>query len=262
VPIQVTLGGWDIVLIVMVACQATVLAYLRDPRWKAFVFSLPIPFTFAFLAVGRPVDLTNVLGMTLLLAFTHGVRLLHVALRLPILLSIAVATGAYCVLSALVAPLVPADNEALFCGSALATVLFGWVVYHLTPPRVEQGHRSPLPIWLKLPLVGLVVLGLMLMKNALRGFTTVFPMMGVITAYEARASLWTICRQVPAVMIALTSMMMTVRLLQPSMGIGPALAVGWLAHLLIIGLFMRDALRATPAERLGGQAGEPAGDAR
>ena len=59
-------GIWDIGLVLTVASFATVLAYLHDPKWKAFMISLPGPFTMAFLSLGRPVDATNAVGLLVL----------------------------------------------------------------------------------------------------------------------------------------------------------------------------------------------------
>jgi hypothetical protein len=73
----ISLGFWDIALLALVSSQATLLAYLSHPKWKAIILTLPIPFTLAALAVGLPVSTTHVVALNLLLAFTHGVRWLH-----------------------------------------------------------------------------------------------------------------------------------------------------------------------------------------
>ena len=78
-----TIGVWDLVLVVVVSIQATILAYLHHPLWKGFMLLLPMPFTVAFLALGRPVDATNILGLVTLLIYTHGVRLLHDQMGCP-----------------------------------------------------------------------------------------------------------------------------------------------------------------------------------
>jgi hypothetical protein len=57
---------WDCLLIAVVSPQVALMAYLHHPRWKAFVLSLPLPFSVASLAVGRPVDATNIIGLILL----------------------------------------------------------------------------------------------------------------------------------------------------------------------------------------------------
>jgi hypothetical protein len=63
-----------------------------------------------------------------------------------------------------------------------------------------------------------------------------FPMMGVITAYEGRHSLWTITRQVPIILLTFVPMMAFCRLTQDQIGLGGALAGGWIIHLSVLGL--------------------------
>ena len=49
-------GPWDVVLIAAVTLLAGVIAYVYQPRWKALILSLPVPFTLASLSVARPID--------------------------------------------------------------------------------------------------------------------------------------------------------------------------------------------------------------
>lgn len=227
------LGAWDVALVVAVSAQATVLAYLYDPRWKALVWMLPIPFTMASLAVGRPVDATNVLGLPLLWVFTHGVRVLHLRARLPIVAAIVVSTAVYIAGGWLLADIVP-EGDTAFWISACAMLLIGWVLQHIEPSRDEPGYRSPLPLRYKLPAIIAVVTTLLFIKRGLAGFTTLFPMVGVIAAYEARYSLHTMARTVPGIMLTLVPLMMVCRLLQERIGLGPALAVGWVVYLVLL----------------------------
>ena len=97
------IGLWDVALALAVTVQATVLVYKYHRRWKAFILMLPIPFTIATMAVGRPVDATHVLGLVLLLLFMHAVRVLHYNLRLLILPSVLLAAGGYCVIGWVIA---------------------------------------------------------------------------------------------------------------------------------------------------------------
>ncbi len=225
-------GLWDILLVVIVSGQATLLAYLPEPRWKAAIFSLPIPFTLSTLAIGRPVGASNVLGLVLLVLYTQGVRLLHIRLRLPIVPAIALAALAYCGLGALLAPIIPGAGAA-FWAAAVAVFALGLALLRLLPERAEPGSKSLLPPWIKLPIVAGVIIGLVLIKNTLQGFMTLFPMVGVVAAYESRLSLWTLGRQIPYLMLTLVPLMATCRLLQPYVGLGPSLALGWGVFLTI-----------------------------
>jgi len=225
--------AWDWALIAVVAAQATTLAYLHHPRWKALLLTLPIPFTMATLAVGTPVDIAHVLGLVLLLGYNLAVYQLHGVWRWPILVAIPLAAMGYCLAAAMLAPRLP-RTEAAFWMAAGGVFALGTVLYRRMPHRTEPGHRSPLPLYVKLPLTALVLTALVLAKRQLQGFMTVFPMVGVLASYEGRHCLWTLSRQMPVVMLTLLPLMVVVRLLQPHWGVGGALVGGWAVFLTIL----------------------------
>jgi len=228
-----TLGFWDILLVVVVSLQATALAYLYDARWKAFILSLPIPFTVASLSVGQPVDSTNVLGLTLLFLFTQGVRVLYARCNVPIVAAIVSSALGYCLIASLLAMLVP-RHGAFFWGACAATVALSVYLLKVLPHRDEPGFRTPLPLYIKLPAITVVIVSIVLMKQWLQGFMTVFPMVGLIGAYEARHSLWTMGRQMPVVMLTMTPVIITCAVAQPHIGIGWGLALSWVVLLAIL----------------------------
>jgi hypothetical protein len=49
------LSPWDFALLAIVTVMGTTLAYVRDPKWKAFLLGLPFPFTVANLSLGEQV---------------------------------------------------------------------------------------------------------------------------------------------------------------------------------------------------------------
>jgi hypothetical protein len=248
---NVHIGLWDLALLLVVSIQATLIAYLHQPRWKALLLSLPFPFTVATLALGRPLNATHVLGLLLLLVFTQGVRLLHHRARVPIVPAIILAAGGYCLLGGVLARLLP-DTEAAFWAACAGNLVLGAGLYRAIPHRVEPGHRSPLPVWIKLPIVIAVVAFLVVIKQTLSGFITLFPMVGVVAAYEARHSLWTMGRQIPVVMLTFVPMMAAGHLAQERLGLGPALAFGWVVLLGVLipltrATWIADARRSAPA---------------
>lgn len=229
----VRFGPWDAALLVAVSLQATTLAYVRAPRWKATIMGLPIPFTFTTLAVGRPVGASNVTGLALLFLFTLAVWLLHQRLHLPVVAAIALSAAGYCAAGAALVPILPGGPTAfwLACAGILALAL---ALLRALPTCEEPGCRSALPLWIKLPAVAGVILFIIVVKNGLQGFATVFPMMGTVAAYEARRSLWTNVRQIPVIMVTLVPLMVTSRLAEPHIGLAPSLLVGWLVFLAIL----------------------------
>ena len=222
------LSPWDIVLLLAVSVMGTALSYVRAPRWKAIIFSLPVPFTLVSLSLGTPVGVYPVLGLGVLLLFTHGVRWLHRNARWPIVPAIVGPAIGYCLLSAGLIHVVP-DSEAAFWTALAAMCLLSVLFYRLLPYRAEPGHRGPLPIPLKFLAIALVITVLLYIKQALQGFMSVFPMVGVITAYEARHSLWTIGRQLSTFMLAMGPLLAVVHLAQRPLGLPLALLLGWLA---------------------------------
>lgn len=230
---RVYVGPWDVLLLIIVSMQATVLAYLSQPRWKAFILSLPLPFTVASLAVGQPIGATNALGIPLFFLYTQAVRVLHYSLRVSIIPSIVLSALGYVVLGTLLAAVLP-DTEAAFWLASAGAFLLGMGLLRCMPHHSEPAYRSPLPVWLKLPTVMGVILFLIVIKGALKGFATCFPMVGVVAAYEARHSLWTLGRQVPLLMMAMVPLQATCRLTQAHIGLGPALLLGWAAFLIVL----------------------------
>jgi hypothetical protein len=227
------IGLNDVVLIIVVSAQATLLAYLRHPMWKALVYTLPFPFTFAVLALGQPIDATNVIGMVLMLGYMHSVRILYRRAGVPIVIAIVASAVGYCVVGWLLADRI-SHSDLAFWLSIGVMVLLATILSMTQSHRDEPGHRSPLPVWLKCPMIVVVITLLVLMKQELRGFMTMFPMVGVIAAYEARHSLWTICRQIPVLMFAVGSLMAVSHLTQTHVGLGPSLAIGWVAYLGVL----------------------------
>lgn len=227
------IGIWDILLILVVSIQATVLAYLREPRWKALALSFPFPCTLATLAVGQRVGIANVLGLVLLFGYTQGVRLLHRHLHVPIVYAIILLVSGYCAASALLAPILPSGEVAFYLTSALV-IGSAVLLYKVLPSRQEPGYRTQLPVWIKLPIIACVIVTLVMLKNTLRGFITVFPMVAMISSYEARHSLWTIGRQIPVIMFCMCPMMVVSHALQPVVGLGPSLVLSWIVFLGIL----------------------------
>lgn len=227
-------GFWDLMLLLGVSAQATAVAYLYQPKWKALVWVLPIPSTLATLALSRPVDATNALGMVLVFGFIQAVRLLYVRLRCPIVVSIVLSALGYCLGAWGLANIVPASEFAFWLAAALV-LLLGLVLLRWLPQRQEPGQRTQLPVWLKLPIIAAVILALVLAKGLLRGFMAFFPMVGVIVAYEARRSLWTMGRQIPVMMVAVLGLLSVCRLVQSSLGVAAGLGLGWIAYLALLG---------------------------
>ena len=240
------MGPWDLVLVVVVSLQATVVAYVATPRMKSLFLTLPFPFTVVVLAIGLPLDAANILSMLLLLGYMHGVRVLHDVVGVPILLAIGLSLAGYCVGGWAAAGVVPSGPVA-FWGAAVFILALGILLFLRNAPRAERAHRTQLPVWQKLPAVLAVVLLLVVIKQELRGFATLFPLVSVIGAYEARHCLWSLSLTVPALMITLVPVMGVVYLTQDQLGLEGGLAVGWLVLLMLLVPLLRWQWRRWPA---------------
>lgn len=235
---DIQLGLWDLVLVVAVSLQGTVLAYPPQPRLKALPFTIPVPFTIITLGLGRPLAAGNVLALIVVVFYTQSVRFLHGRARLGIIPAIAVSLLGYCLIGWAGAQVVPGTPLAFWLASG-GTLAVGLVLYRYLPPRDEPEHRTRLPVWKKLPLILAVVLLLVVVKEELRGFATVFPLLGVVGAYEGRHCLWTLALQVPILILALVPLMIVTYLLQEHIGLGWSLLAGWVVFLFLLALLTR-----------------------
>lgn len=226
-------GFWDIALLVLVSAQATALAYVRTARARAFITALPIPFTLAALALGRPVDASNVAAVVLLLLFALAVRALHKGAGVPIIPAIILSAAGYGSAGVFLKSIIPPGDLAFWPACVLSLVVAAALRRWM--PRTEEPDRHhPLPPWLKFPAVAAVIFVLILLKRVLGGFMTMFPMVGVFAAYEGRYRLDAFCRAFDAFALAIVPFMAAVRVLQPRIGLAPALAAGWLVHIPVL----------------------------
>jgi len=215
--------------------MGTLLAYIPNPKWKAFLLGFPFPFTIANLSLNERIGPSHVLGLGMLLLFVNLVRWLHYVLRVPILLAIALSAGTYLVLGSLLNRLVPKGSLEFWI--SLGTVMAaGVLLLAILPQRREPAHRSPLPAPVKMAAIAGVIALIVLLKRVLGGFMTMFPMVGTVAAYEARHSLWTISRQIPIIIVEVCPMMAVMWLAQNCLhaSIPLSLVAGWIAFLAIM----------------------------
>lgn len=228
---SITFGFWEAALLFLVSAQGLLIAYLHHPRWKVLLYTIPIPFVFGSLVVAKPIDVTHAMGALSIIPFAHAVRLLYYNARLPIIAAIIVPALSYCAIAAMLVKTVP-NNSTVFWAVSAVVFFMALVFYFGIAPSQESGHRSPLPIWIKLPIVCGVVFFLILAKQTLSGFMAFFPMVGVITVYEARRSLWAVCRQSSIITLAIVPTIATVRLLQDRLGLTLAMLIGCVVFMI------------------------------
>ena len=226
-------GLWDFILIGVVSIQAGILSYISDPKKKSLVLVFPFPFTIATISLGTQVNATHVLGLIDLAIFTYGVRFLHSKVKLNIIFSIIFCAAIYCIIGLYLARILP-DTEILFWISVILVLFVAIMLALFTQRPYENPYRTDLPVYIKLPIIIGVVSILIVLKKYLQGFMTVFPMVGVIAAYEGRFMLASICRQIPTLMISLVSLMMTIRVLSNIVPFYWSIVFGWMVFLSVL----------------------------
>jgi len=231
------IGMWDIILIVVVTVKGTFAAYIPHPRWKAFILLTPIPFTFAVLALGEPIDATNLSGLLVMLVYTFAVKFLHRQFKVPIVWAIILSALGYCVVGGILATIIPKTDTA-FLIAAVAVCTVASILHSTMSHPLEPKQKSPLPVWKKFIAIALVISFIVIIKSHLQGFMTVFPMLGVIVAYESRLSLYTVCRHIPVGLLSFVPMITTIYLLQEHIGLVPALLASWVVYLTVLPLFV------------------------
>lgn len=250
------MSGWDLALVASVTAMVVVMAVLRTPRRKALVMAFPIPFTVASIALGEPVTTTHVAALTLLFAYTLGVWALHRLGRVPLIAAILVSAAGFVTVAAVLAPMLP-RTEAAFWMSIGATAMLAVALLALLRPSDEEPDRRRLPLPVKIPVIVLVVTFLVWIKDAIGGFMTLFPMVGVLASYENRRGLWSNVRQIPVVMLSMLPLMVTSHVTVDAVGLAGSLVIGWVPLLLVLVPFLRRAWLRVPAALDAAQSAPP-----
>lgn len=228
---------FDFLLIGVVALMVCCVAYLRQPRLKAFILFLPLPSTVVILSIGKPVDVSFLLGLPLLVLFFISIYVLYNKLSVNILISIAISASLYCLAGGCVLPFL-SDSPGVFYSTFLAILVLAIFLYRWASNTHEKGYQAPLPIYVKAPIVILIVFMLVKMKYFLSGFMAGFPMVGVVGAYETRYCFKTVFRQLPFVIFSLSSMIAVCFTAQRYFGLYGGLAAGWVVYFAML-IFLR-----------------------
>ena len=226
-------GWYDLLLMTVVSGMAVGVAYLKSPRWKAFLSLLPLPSTLAALSLDQPIDVSFLLGLLMTLFFYGLVYLLHHRIGANIVLAIAISAVGYCLLGMLVLPFLPASRSVFLLVFA-GLMVIGAIVNHGLAKSEENECRTRLPAYIKAPIVMGVVFLLVNLKHVLSGFMAGFPMVGVVGAYEMRRCPMALFSQVPLTFFATGSLMAVCFLTQSRIGLHGGLLLGWAVYLLVL----------------------------
>lgn len=242
-----------LVAAVTVTLTVWVVSLIRSVRWRALVYSLPIPITMMSIATPFHVDGGELLGVVALNAFFVVVAVLHVRVGLHIVVADLAGVLVYLGLSRLIAvfeplPLPPvlAVVGALW---AVATVLF--------PPGPDEaaGPATRLGPMAKLGAAAGGSLLMVAVGRHLKGLVVTFPYSGVLVVLETRHDLERFTRHFTRNSIGLVAFFTACHLLREQ-GRPAALAAGWLAHALCATALHLGRARGRPPAASGPEEGE------
>jgi len=236
-PFTIDNGLRDVAAAAVLAVFIAVIAAIRGPRIKTLVFSIPIPFVIAYLAVEQPVDASYLVGIVLAMAYHWVVYALSAGLRLPVLASIPIAAAGYVATAATLRPLA----EAPFF-LALAAIVVAWsLVASRYRPTTEHAPPARAPAWIKAPLVFVIALVLYRLTDLIAGAVVTFPYAGVFTSFEMRRALRTLAGQFTLNGAAFLAMITTMHVAERLAGLAwpwPILP-GVLIDLAVLGVIYR-----------------------
>ncbi|MCQ2103519.1 MAG: hypothetical protein MJY98_09880 [Fibrobacter sp.] len=208
---------YDWLLVFMVTALGTLSAYLKDPQLKAVTATIPIPFGFAYIAVGLPIGAANAISGFMCMLYANIVRVLHYKAKVPIVPAIIIGLACFVLMGTFLMPRIP-DSEGFFVGVCAFDFIVGLIMFQKQKYKAGVRYKTPLPIYIKAPAIAGVVSVLMFIKQLMGGFCTSFPMMNSIVSYESRFSLGDQCRQLPLFLIAGPFMFLEMHFIETRLG--------------------------------------------
>lgn len=217
----------------LIAVAVLAVRFVPSVRWKAVVYSLPLPMTLAL--AGRSddgVDARHLLGVIMLVLFFVLVSALHHRWGVPILVADALGVAAYLLVAW---PLTALDGLPFV--PVLAGVVLLWVLLagrRRLPGR--RGARSERGLFAVVLVTG-AALGVAALGGLLSAFVVTFPYSGVLVVVETRRDLPAFTRQFARAALALVAFLAAYHAVQDR-GTAPALAAAWTAHLATTALLL------------------------
>jgi hypothetical protein len=203
------------------------IAYVRTPRAKALIYSLPVPFSCAYLATGLPINATHISGLILVVGYNWLVYLLARA-RVPLLAAITISAAAYFGAAMALRPL-----AAISVWWLAAAGLAGWIVALAAYRPLEQpAHRSRTAWYIKAPLIFAIAMGVYNATDLLAGGVGMFPYAGIFASYESRHSLRTLAGQFTLNALGLLLCLLTIHAAEGRLPAPLPLLLGWVPVLI------------------------------
>lgn len=236
--------GKDVAVCAAIGGLMFLMASTRNARLRGLLVSLPIPLT--LILWSRPamsITAGHVLGIVLLAAFFWGNWALYSVLRVPLVASMAIATGGYVIVGSYTRRVtLPPYWPALGC--AVVWLLYVVLLYRR---HIEAVPPARLPPWLKAAGTFVVCLFFFSLARTIGPALATAPLLSYFTVVECRKCLHTICLEFSRNVIAIVAYLVVFKLADKH-AFGLRAALAWaavLASFAVIGLLGR-ALRRVP----------------
>jgi hypothetical protein len=216
---------------------------IRPVRWRAFVYSLPLPITIVLASTSVAVDGSQLVGIVGLVSFFAVVAVAYGRLGWPIAVADIAGAGWYVGLASATAALAPVPLwPALGLVCLLWIVTVGLVRRRPPPPAGVPPPRSN-PV-VKLVIIFGASLAVVALGGLLAGMVVTFPYAGVLVAVDGRHDLGAFTRHFAVNSIGLIAFL-TAAYAAGTHGRAAAIGAGWLAF-AACALLLRAARRGEP----------------
>lgn len=206
----------------------TTMAYVRSPRAKALIYSLPVPFSCAYMATQLPINATHLTGLVLVVGYNWLVYLLRARWHWPLLPVIGLAAGGYFVAAMALRPL--AALSLLPIAAVMLVIWLVTVVFY--KPSPEPDYRSRTHWYVKAPLIFAIAMGVYNATGLLAGGVGMFPYAGMFASYEMRQSLRTLAGQFTLHVVGLLMCLLTIAVTEKHLPPPVPLLLGWVPVLI------------------------------
>lgn len=210
----------------------SIMAAVKSPRLKAFIYSLPIPITIALFATGGHVNTTHIVGLVMVTGFlwlVYGLTRRGV----NVYAADVVAAGLYVAAGLFTTKM--ASIPFIIAAGAFAAFWLLFVIIYRTPRAHDPVNTSSRikPI-VKLPIVSAFAYVLLSLKSFLSaGVIVTFPFSGVFAVIESRQTLRTLAATFSHNSIAILGLFIAIHSMDSS-HIVLKVIVGWAVYLLIL----------------------------
>lgn len=209
----------------------SIMAAVKSPRLKAFIYSLPIPITIALFATGGHVNTTHIVGLVMVTGFlwlVYGLTRRGV----NVYAADVVAAGLYVAAGLFTTKM--ASIPFIIAAGAFAAFWLLFVIIYRTPRTHDPVNTSKIKPIVKLPVVSAFAYVLLSLKSFLSaGVIVTFPFSGVFAVIESRHTLRTLAATFTHNSIAILVFFIVIHSMDSS-HIVLKIIVGWAVYLLIL----------------------------